>query len=192
MDPRYSMGFRGSGQAVRINPGRTDILKGHTGSPPFRQVCSFKNTGTDIGSGAVKSRAVWGRCGPRKPGFLRLHASAPSFQRNNMKLKAVKPQEMLDPAGVFPDRQAIACGQRIHADIGRKTRIQDRSLNQLASQGIDPVENYDRFSGTAAGCHGKGQGIQKSIEAGADILHVKTENVKGIQHFFRQFPGFSV
>ena len=109
-----------------------------------------------------------------------------------MKLQCVQAQVMLHPAGIFPDGQSVAGGQGIEAHIRRKPRIQNGALNLFAPQGIDPVKDHHRFSGPAAGLHIQGEGVEKSIEPGAHILHIKAEDVEGFQHLFRQDFGFSV
>ena len=106
-----------------------------------------------------------------------------------MKLQILQTQVIFHPAGVFTDGEAVAGGQGIETHIGRKARIQDGALDLLAAQGIDPVKDHHRFSGPAAGLHIQGEGVEKSIEPGAHILHIKAEDVEGFAKYMDMFKA---
>lgn len=123
--------------------------------------------------------------------FVKIHCARPTLHGDDGEGE-VHFLGARDEAGEFACRKAVANGDGQMTDKGFEAGIYKRSFEARAVEGIGTVEDHDFFACACGGAHDVSEGTDKGVEADADVLPVKDEDILVLQYHGRWCFGCAV
>ncbi len=114
-------------------------------------------------------------------GLREKEAALPSLHGDDRQI-AVDVKVLVEHQGQFGHRHTVAHGDLEWADKRTPLRFEAIAFDQVAADGIGPVQNHHFFAILPGGLHAIDHGGREGVDAGACILDIDEQPVDRVEH----------